>query len=123
MRSLMKKVLILVISIAAVLSGACVHGQPTYDCSNLEHMPIDNPHFQLLWSRSGIVIRPHHSDTLMQGIVSRVFVVTGEDTEYGGSKILAFDTQSGKALWQRDVTLPASIITSDSQLYTGLYDR
>ena len=59
----------------------------------------------------------------MQGVTSKVFVVTQQDFEYGGSKILALDTQSGNVLWQREVVLPASIITSRTHLYTTLYDK
>jgi len=86
-------------------------------------MPVSNSYFQPLWSRTGIAVYPDPFNPLMQGIPSKVFVVTGQDFEYGGSKILALDTQSGKALWQRNVVLPASIITSNSQLYTTLYDK
>lgn len=88
-----------------------------------EHTPISNPYFQRLWSRPGIAIYPDFADTPMQGVASKVFVITQQDFEYGGSKILALDTQSGNVLWQRDVVQPASIITSKTQLYTTLYNK
>lgn len=119
----MKKVLILVVSMVTVISGACLPIESAYNCSSPEHQPVDNPYFQLLWSRSGIVIYPDPSGTLMQGLESKVFVVTGQDAEFGGSKILAFNTRFGNVLWQRSIVLPASIITNGTQLYTGLYDK
>lgn len=123
----MKKVLILVISIIAVLSGACSPFQSGrtsgYTCSNFQRTPANNSYFQPLWSRSGIAIYPDPFNPLMQGTASKVFLVTGQDSKYGGSKILALDTQSGSVLWQRNVVLPASIITSSTLLYTSLYDK
>ena len=119
----MKKTTIVAFLIVLILSGACTPVQSTYSCLGSERTAINNPHFQLLWSRSKIVIRPGSADTLMQGIASKAFVITGQDLEYGGSKLLALDALSGNVLWQRDVRLPGSIITSNSQLYAGLYDK
>lgn len=117
----MRKVLVAVI--LSILSGACSAVQQSYSCPVVEHKPVDSSYFRLLWSRPGITVYPDQFTPLMQGIASKLFVVTGKDIEYGGSKILALDVQSGNVLWQRDVVLPTSIITSDSQLYVGLYDK
>jgi outer membrane protein assembly factor BamB len=108
---------------AVILQGACSPAQPAYGCSSSVRMPISNLHFQPLWSRTGIAIRLNRSDALMQGFASKVFVVTGQDFEYGGSRILAIDTLSGNVLWQREIVLPASIIMSNNQLYAGFYNK
>lgn len=117
----MKKILVAVILV--FLSGACSAVQQSYSCLITEHKPADNSYFHLLWSRSGITVYPDRFVSLMQGVDSKVFVVTGKDIEYGGSKILALDTLSGNVLWHRDVILPSGIITSNSQLYMGLDDK
>lgn len=119
----MKKTIAIVLAVVTLLSGACSPFPPYQSCPVSEHTPISNPYLQRLWSRPGITIYPDRIDTLMQGVTSTVFVFTQQDFEYGGSKILALDTQSGKVLWQRGAVRPASIITSKTQLYTTLYDK
>ena len=116
----MKKNIILIFTIWL---GACSPVYSGYSCLSPLNIPAINSDFQLLWSRTGIAIYPDRFNSLMQGVRSKVFIVTSKDFEYGGSKILALDTQSGNVLWQRDAVLPASIITSNTQLYTTLNDK
>jgi outer membrane protein assembly factor BamB len=102
------------------LSGGFAGAGTPFSCPTSEHWPVNN---LPLWSRPGIAIYPD-STPLMQGVTSRVFVVAGKDFEYGGSKILALDIQSGNVLWQRNVIQPGrSIITSNSQLYADFNDK
>jgi len=109
--------------IASILPRGFSVGKSPFSCPISEHWPVNN---LPLWSRLGITIYPDPFNPLMQGTASKVFVVAGQDFQYGDSKILAFDTQSGNALWQRSFNQPGGagrIITSDHQLYAGFYDK
>jgi outer membrane protein assembly factor BamB len=118
----MKHTSILLILSFAFVIAACSAIPESQNCGQLKHSVVNNPHYQLLWSKSDISVFGNISVPLMQGIDSHVFVaarISNDDS----SRILAIDTNAGNIIWHQNYTPPATIFTDNVNLYVGNYDN
>lgn len=91
-------------------------------CKSTERFVADSSDLKILWSKSNVSVYDDPFNPLLQGVKSIVFAVI-QSPDYSSSKIIALDTLSGNLLWESKVVLPATIVTSDSSLYMGIYDK
>jgi outer membrane protein assembly factor BamB len=121
-RDNMRKNLLLLILLLALLGEACSANRANPNCAMAEHVVGENNSFQLLWSKSSIYVLPSVSNPTIQGISSRIFVGV-QNSYYGASKVIAFDTKTGDPLWQQNVNLSMTMLADSENLYVGDYNR
>ena len=120
---LKKQRLVVLITIFTVVIGACaVTGYKNQACKFTDHIPRENSYFRLIWSRPNIFVYNNPFGPSISGVDSSIFVLT-QDLNFSSSKILAYDTQHGDMIWQKDITLPTDIVADDSHLFMGTYAK
>ena len=113
----------LTFALIMVLSTSCSPDSKIESCKVSNRNIPETPEFKYLWSESNIsVVYSDQLDPSLVGLNSTVFAVIHRNN-YFSSQIIALDTQSGKMKWQRDVTLPVTIVANDPSLYMGIYDH
>ena len=117
----MKQRFSLILILVAILGTACAPASRIESCKVSERKIPGTPNFKLLWSESSISVYSDPLNPSLDGLNLNVFAVTYKNST--SSQIIALDTQSGKMKWQRDVTLPVTIVASDPSLYMGIYDH
>lgn len=117
----MKKNLILAILLITLLVDACSSVGINQNCNPTEHRIVNNPHVQLLWSKSNIYTLQSTFNPMIQGIASRFFVGI-QNSDYDSS-VVSFETKTGNMLWHRNLNLPASILANSAGLYVGDYNK
>jgi outer membrane protein assembly factor BamB len=123
MRRCMKQRLILLFILITTLAAACSPFSGIESCRTPQRIPTETSDFKFLWSEPNVlVVYNNPLDPSLIGLNSTVFAMIYR-SDNAASQIIALDTQSGKMIWQRDITSQGSIIASDSTLFMANYDH